>query len=150
MATPLTLYVPIKQDAASQAAAKQVYDTFTTEAHTVLDQSKILHYVRLALVPNAQGTEGYLALLLITTFDGAMNPYLNYFWGQPAVKAVFVGITEVALYPPNPAVTDLTGFINFINANNLNQPQDLYQAYPQTVIQIAGAFPPTQAAAQPA
>jgi hypothetical protein len=146
MATPLTLYVPIKQDSTSQAAAQQMYQTFATEMHTALDESHILHYVRLALVPNAQGTEGYLALLLITTFDGAMNPYLNYFWNQPAVRAVFEAITQVALNGPAAPITDLTGFENYINANNLNQPQDLYQAYPQTVIQIQGAFPAAQAA----
>lgn len=145
MATPLTLYVPIKQDATSQAAAQQMYKTFSTEMHTALDESHILHYVRLALVPNAQGTEGYLALLLITTFDGAMNPYLSYFWNQTSVRAVFEAIIQIALNAPATPVTDLTGFENYINANNLNQPQDLYQAYPQTVQQIQGAFPTPQA-----
>ncbi|GAB3222197.1 hypothetical protein [Spirosoma arcticum] len=143
MATPLTLYVPIKQDATSQAAAKQIYESFAANTHAGLDASEILHYARIALVPNAVGTEGALALLLMTTFDGAMNPYLSYFWNDDAsIKGAFQAIMDIALDPPNPPVTDLNGFQNFINANNLNQPADLYQAYPQSVLQIQAAFPP--------
>jgi hypothetical protein len=141
MATPLTFYVPIKQDATSQAAAEQIYTSFATEVHSGLDASGIVHYARVALIPNLSG-EGTLAVLLVTTFDGPMNPYLSYFWNDdPAIKGAFAGLAAIALNPPNPPVTDLTGFENFINNNNLNQPQDLYQAYPQTVKQIEGAFP---------
>lgn len=143
MATPLTLYVPIKQDQASQAAAQQVYANFATDAHPGLDASGILHYARIALIPNAKGTDGALALMLVTTFDGAMNPYLDYFWNDdPTIKGAFQAIMDIALDPPNPPVTDLNGFQNFINANNLSQPGDLYQAYPQTVAQIEAAFSP--------
>jgi hypothetical protein len=141
MATPLTLYIPIKQDSDSQNAAQEIYTTFTQGVNTGLDQSQIVHYARVALIPNLSG-EGTQAVLLITTFDGAMNPYLSYFWNDdPTIKAAFAGLAAIALNPPNPPVTDLTGFENFINANNLNQPSDLYQAYPQTVRQIEEAFP---------
>ncbi|MBD2753688.1 hypothetical protein [Spirosoma validum] len=141
MATPLTMYVPIKQDAASQAAAQAIYANFATTTHAGLDASGILHYARVALIPNASGTEGALGLLLVTTFDGAMNPYLSYFWNKdPAIKGAFQAIMDIALDPPSPPVTDLNGFQNFINACNLNQPADLYQAYPQTVAQIESAF----------
>lgn len=140
MATPLTLYLPIKQDEASQQAAQAVYNSFQTSEHAVLQDSHILHYVRIALVPNLPGTPGTLAILLITTFDGAMNPYLNYFWDVPSIQQAFAALESIALNPPSPPVTDLTGFINFINANNLNQPADLYAAYPQTVKQIEAAF----------
>ena len=146
MATPLTLYIPIKQDEASQQAAKAVYESFQTSDHTVLQASQILHYVRTALVPNLPGTPGTLAVLLITTFDGPMNPYLNYFWNIPSIQQAFGALESIALNPPSPPVTDLTGFINFINANNLNQPADLYAAYPQTVKQIEAAFGPDAAA----
>ena len=144
MATPLTLYVPIKQDPISQAAAELVYTSFATGVHAGLDASEILHYARVALVPNAAGSKGTLAILLMTTFDGAMNPYLSYFWNDdPSIKGAFQAIMDIALNPPNPPVTDLNGFQNFINANNLNQPADLYQAYSQTVTQIETAFPPS-------
>ena len=135
MANPLTLYVPIKQDAITQAAAQLAYKTFVSSVTAGLNASNIVHYARLALIPNANG-KGILALLLVTTFDGPMNPYLKYFWNTGALKQAFQGVAALALNPPNPPVTDLTVFENFINANNLNQPADLYSAYPQTVLQI--------------
>jgi hypothetical protein len=141
MATPLTLYVPIKQDPESQKAAEAINAGFGEGSRAGLDKSKIVHYARVALIPNLSG-KGIQAVVLITTFDGPMNPYLAVFWnGDPFVKAAFAGIAAIALNPPNPPVTDLTGFQNFINANNLNQPDDLYEAYPQTVDQIEQAFP---------
>ncbi|MDB5007562.1 MAG: uncharacterized protein JWQ84_259 [Mucilaginibacter sp.] len=140
MANPLTLYVPIKQDAISQAGAQLAYETFVKSVKTGLDASGIVHYARLALIPNASG-QGTYAILLITAFDGPMNPYLSFFWTNPNTQKAFAGIAQVALNPPVPPVTDLTGFENFINENNLSQPADLYQAYPQTVKEIEAAFP---------
>jgi len=141
MATPLTLYVPIKQDPASQKAAQEINAGFGEGSRAGLDKSEIVHYARVALIPNLSGN-GIQAVVLITTFDGPMNPYLSVFWNDdPFVKAAFTGLAAIALNPPNPPVTDLTGFENFINANNLNQPNDLYQAYAQTVSQIQQAFP---------
>jgi hypothetical protein len=141
MATPLTLYVPIKQDAATQTAADELYEGFVSSIKAGLDEAEIVHYARLALVPNATGG-GTLAILVITAFDGAMDPYLKFFWDSGSVQKVFAALAAMALDPPDPPVTDLTGFENFINNNNLNQPADLYQAYPQTVQQIVAAFPP--------
>jgi hypothetical protein len=135
MANPLTLYVPIKQDLLSQGAAKAAAATFVKSVQTGLDASGIVHYARLALIPNPTG-KGILAILLVTTFDGPMNPYLQFFWNNPGTQKAFAGIAALALNPPKPPVTNVTGFENFINKNNLNQPKDLYQAYPQTVKQI--------------
>jgi hypothetical protein len=140
MATPLTLYVPIKQDSESQNAAIAINGGFGEGSRSGLDNSKIVHYARVALIPNLSG-QGIQAVVLITTFDGPMNPYLAVFWnGDPFVKAAFAGIAAIALNPPNPPVTDITGFQNFINDNNLNKPGDLYQAYTQTVDKIQQAF----------
>jgi hypothetical protein len=141
MANPLTLYVPIKQDASSQAIAQKVYDNFVEGVQKGLDEADIVHYARVALIPNASG-EGINAIILITTFDGPMNPYLAFFWKNPGTKLAFSTIAAIALDPPNPPVTDLNGFENFINSNNLNvgaspgNVGDLYQAYPQTVKEI--------------
>jgi hypothetical protein len=142
MATPLSLYIPIKQDAETQAAAQGIYEGFAARIKPGLDTAKIVHYARLILIPNADGA-GILAVLLITTFDGPMNPYLKFFWGEPGFRAVFEGVAALALTPPNPPVTDLTSFENFINSNNLSQPADLYEIYPQTVLQIEAKFPPS-------
>jgi hypothetical protein len=135
MANPLTLYVPIKQDPLTQAAAKAAAADFVQSVKSGLDASGIVHYARLALIPNLTG-KGIQAILLVTTFDGPMNPYLQFFWNNPGTQKAFAGIAAIALTPPKPPVTNVTGFENFINKNNLNQPGDLYQAYPQTVKQI--------------
>ncbi|HZY36676.1 MAG TPA: hypothetical protein VFE53_08520 [Mucilaginibacter sp.] len=146
MANPLTLYVPIKQDPFSQAAAAAAYENFVKDVKAGLDESEIVHYARLALIPNPSG-EGTYAILLVTTFDGPMNPYLAFFWKNPSTQRAFAGIAAIALNPPEPPVTDLTGFENFINSNNLNvgaspgKIGDLYQAYPQTVKEITKTFP---------
>ena len=135
MANPLTLYIPIKQDPISQAGAQLAYDNFVPSVQSGLDQSEIVHYARLALIPNTNGS-GTLAICLITTFDGPMNPYLDFFWNNGALAKTFQGVADIALNPPDPPVTTQTGFENFINNNNLNQPGDLYNAYTATVRQI--------------
>jgi hypothetical protein len=140
MANPLTLYVPIKQDPITQAKVQLIAAGFVQSVQSGLDSSKIVHYARLTLIPNLTGG-GVQALCLITTFDKAMNPYLEFFWKNKGTRTAFQGIADIALTPPNPPVKDLTGFQKFINSNNLNQPKDLYQAYTQTVAQIEHAFP---------
>ena len=139
--TPLTLYLPIKQDAVTQALAVTVQKNFSQQIKAGLDATQIVHYAHLALIPNANG-KGTLAVLLITSFDGAMNPYLEVFWKSDSVKAAFQGLIGISLNPPTYPVDNLNGFEKFINANNLNpNPADLYCAYPQTVKQIQHAFP---------
>lgn len=146
MANPLTLFVPIQQTVGAQAAAQFAYDNFVKNVQAGLDESNIVHYARLALIPNASG-EGTYAILLVTTFDGPMDPYLGFFWKNPSTQQAFAGIAAIALNPPSPPVTDLTGFENFINDNNLNKSaspgvsSDLYQAYSQTVKEIKQAYP---------
>jgi hypothetical protein len=135
MANPLTLYVPIRQDALTQAAAKAAAADFVKSVQAGLDESGIVHYARLALIPNLTG-KGIQALLLVTTFDGPMDPYLQFFWNNTGTQKAFAGIAAIALTPPKPPVTNVIGFQNFINKNNLNQPKDLYQAYNLTVKQI--------------
>ncbi len=136
MATPLTLYIPIKQDVISQAAAHELYKDFMSIVTPILTKIQIVHYARLIMIPNASG-QGTNAITLITAFDGAMNPYLNTFWDSGfAFKALLNAIAAIAVtHPPLPIVT-LNSFENFINDNNLSQPSDLYQAYTDTVVQV--------------
>ena len=141
MATPLSLYVPLKQDAKTQADAQALYEGFVGIVQKGLDEAKIVHYARITLIPNANG-QGSLAIIIITTFDGPMDPYLRFFWSSPGFQQLFASLAAMALTPPNPPVIDLTSFENFINNNNLNVPRDLYQVYPQTVQQILTKFPP--------
>ena len=139
MTNPLTLFVPIKQDADTQKGAHYAHDHFIKDVQKGLDITNIVHYARISLIPNASG-EGIYAILVITEFDGPMNPYLKVFWDNPATQVAFAGVAAAALNPPSPPVVDLTGFENFINNNNLNGPGDMYSAYPQTVKEIKKAF----------
>ncbi|HEY0348700.1 MAG TPA: hypothetical protein VGC60_11165 [Pyrinomonadaceae bacterium] len=139
MANPLTLYVPIKQDPLSQAAATAAAAVFVKNVQAGLDKANIVHYARLALIPNLSG-KGILAICLITTFDKAMIPYLDFFWKDPGTHKAFAGVAALALNPPNPPVgNNQAAFEKFITSNNLNKPADLYEAYPDTVAKIKGA-----------
>lgn len=136
MANPLALYVPIKQDADSQAAAQQAGSTFVSAVKAGLDDSQIVHFALLSSIPNPSG-EGTLAIMLHTSFDNSMDSYLKFFWNNPDTQAAFASLAALALQPPDPPVTDLTGFENFINENNLaTDPSALYGAYTKSVKQI--------------
>ncbi len=135
MANPLSMYIPIKQDPQSQAIAAQLAKQFVPNVQAGLDQSQIVHYAKIVLIPNPSG-EGTLALLLSTEFDGSMNTYLKFFWDNASTQQAFAGLAALALVPPDPPVIDLTGFETFVNTTNLTQPADLYQAYTKTVRQI--------------
>ena len=71
MANPLTLYIPIKQDPITQAEAQAAYDGFVHGVKQGLDDAAIVHYARLALIPNPK-PPGILAVCVITSFDGTM------------------------------------------------------------------------------
>ena len=135
MANPLSMYVPIKQDAQTQAAAAQLAQTFVSNVQPTLDASQIVHYAKIVSIPNPTGS-GTLAILLSTEFDGSMTSYLTFFWNNGTTQAAFQGLAAMALNPPDPPVTDLTGFENFVNGTNLSGTADLYQAYTKTVKQI--------------
>jgi len=135
MANPLSMYVPIKQDPASQSTAAAIAQSFVPNVKSGLDQSQIVHYAKVVLIPNPNG-KGTLAIFLSTEFDGAMNPYLKFFWDNPDTQKAFQVIAGIALTPPDPPVTTLTAFENFINNTNLSAPADLYGAYTKTVKQI--------------
>lgn len=134
MANPLTLYLPIKQDPISQEVAKVALANFSQVA-AGLDATKIVHDGRLIAIPNPGGAEGIQALMLITVFDGAMNPYLQTFWG-PQLQTAFKNLMQISL--TSAESDDFAGFEKWINANNL--PAELYTAYPWTVKQIVDKF----------
>jgi hypothetical protein len=150
VANPLTMYVPILQTEEAQANAEKIYKYFnnpTTKKD--LDKMAIVHYARIALVPNANGV-GTLGVLVITEFDGNMNSYLQAFWDAPGggVKLAFIGLATLALHPPkgfdpkHPEKITYTIFSNFIMSHNLSEPQDLYYAYNESVKRITAQFPP--------
>jgi hypothetical protein len=138
---PLTLYIAVKQDATTQTSVQSLLDGFNGQGKLITDDDNLLHFVRFAGIPNAPGTTGNAGILLSTVFDGAMNPYLDFFYALPDIKALFAGIYDIATVPPA-SPNNLTNFENFINLNNLTQPDDLFYAYTATVAQIVAAFPP--------
>ena len=147
MASPLTKYVQIKQDAGSQALAENAVANFTQGVQAGLDASQIVHYATLALVPNSSTTpgepaKGYAGLLLMTDFDLAMNPYLETFWNAGGgIKTAIQAIALIA-YNPVPPIDTLVQFQNFINSVNLTPAPNsgnwtnFYHAYTLSVKQI--------------
>jgi hypothetical protein len=147
---PLTMYVPIYQTPEAQAAAQFAASHFNSPAtKEQLDKMAIVHYARIALVPNSndQGTAG---ILVITEFDGSMNTYLEaFFKNSGTIKAAFIALIELwankpAGFPTDPAKITYDIFSNFINDRNVSKPADLYYAYPQSVKQIVAKFKPAK------
>jgi hypothetical protein len=143
---PLTMYVPILQTKDAQALAELGYKNFISDAtKESLNEIAIVHYARIALVPNTNGV-GIAGILVITEFDGNMNTYLKVFFDTlPSIKATFIGIMQLwankpADFPTNPNDITFSVFENFINNLNLSKSADLYYAYPQSVKQIVAKF----------
>lgn len=143
---PLTMYVPIYQTSEAQEAAKYAYGNFNSKVtKAALDNMAIVHYARIALVPNSNG-EGIAGILVITEFDGNMNSYLEAFYkNSDTIKAAFLGVIALwankpANFPTKPEDITFTIFSNFINDRNLSNAADLYYAYPQSVKQIVAQF----------
>jgi len=140
------MYVPIYQTSEAQEAAKYAYKNFNGKAtKAALDKMAIVHYARIALVPNSNG-EGIAGILIITEFDGNMNSYLEAFYkNSDTIKAAFLVVISLwankpANFPTKPEDITFTIFSNFINDRNLSNAADLYYAYPQSVKQIVAQF----------
>jgi hypothetical protein len=140
MANPLTLYVPIKQDRTTQDAAQAAHDHFAKNYKEVLNRFGKVHYARFLLIPNPAGS-GILAICVITTFDGPMNPYLTDFWNDDMLRQAFSGFAAMAL--AKLTVANFTEFENFINSHNLSHTGEIYQAYEHTVLQIKTKLSPS-------
>ena len=143
---PLTMYVPIYQTPEVQEAAKFAYKNFNNElTKSALDEMAIVHYARIALVPNTNGT-GIAGILVITEFDGNMESYLEVFFKKsPTIKSAFLVIiglwaNKPANFPTNPADITFSIFSNFIIERNISKSADLYYAYPESVRQIVTQF----------
>lgn len=134
MANPLTLYILIKQDQTTQDAAQVARKHFVSNYTEPLDRFGKVHYARFVLIPNSGTTGKVLAICVITSFDGPMNPYLTDFWNDPSLREVFAGLAKMAV--AETSITNYTEFEKFINENNLSEMGELYQAYKQTVVQI--------------
>ena len=137
---PLTLYVAVKQDEATQGAVGLLLGSHNKGG---LLPATILHFVRLVGVPNTgvAGNKGYAGIMLITTFDTPMSPYLQFFWKQDAVREGFKAIYAIAQTPPaSPPEYDV--FYEYITKNNLSPADSLFYAYTAPATAIVKQFPP--------
>ncbi len=152
MANPLTLFVVLKTDTFSQGAAVLAAGNFPPKGATAASFYDTVHYARVALVPNQDGSAGNYGVLVITEFDGTMDTYLSAFWNQQSpengatIKDVFVGLMSIALHPPKGYTgkdsVDYKMFYDFIYENNLNKdPEKNFSAYDWTVPQILTNMP---------
>ena len=147
-ANPLTMYVPIYQTEDAQNKAKFVHAHFNNAiTKAALDKMAIVHYARIALVPNYSAkASGIAGILVITEFDGNMDQYLEaFFKNSDGIKAAFIALIELWAFKPEGFPTDPKKitydiFSNFINDRNVSESADLYYAYPQSVKQIVDAF----------
>jgi len=145
---PLTMYVPIYQTPEAQQTAQFVAENFNNAiTKASLDKMAIVHYARIALVPNynAEAT-GIAGILVITEFDGNMDSYLEaFFKNSDTIKAAFIALIDLWAFKPDGFPTDPKKitydiFSKFINDRNRSNPADLYFAYPQSVKQIVAKF----------
>lgn len=140
------MYVPIYQTEEAQSTAKLIYENFNNPVTKAsLDTMAIVHYARIALVPNTSGT-GTAGILVITEFDGNMDTYLQAFYkNSDTIKAAFIALIQLwvnkpAGFPTNPDDITYDIFSGFINDRNVSRSEDLYYAYPQSVKQIVAKF----------
>ncbi|RYY96905.1 MAG: hypothetical protein EOO11_12260 [Chitinophagaceae bacterium] len=143
MASPLMLYVPIKQTPGAQAAAQMAVQNFAAGVKAGLDDSGIVHYAVLSLIPNPPGAAGIdpkasAGVLLMTAFDLPLVPYLETFWKKgPGIKQALQGLAAISANEEAPIET-VQQFVDFIVKYNLANEfsKNFYQAYPDTVMQI--------------
>ena len=142
------MYVPIYQTPEAQEKAQSIYEYFNNPiTKASLDKMAIVHYARIALVPNYNAeAKGIAGILVITEFDGNMDEYLKAFYkNSETIKAAFIALIDLWAFKPDGFPTDpkeitYTIFSNFINDRNRSKPADLYFAYPQSVKQIVAKF----------
>jgi len=136
--SPLSLFMPLKQDKNSQNAAAAVVKAF--RPGVIIPPTETLHFLRVILIPN-NNSQGSAGIMIATIFDGPMNPYLSLFWNRPNFQQQWASLCGIITNPPS-STTSFTDFQNYVNANNLNLQPDLSFGYTASAAQIAKAFPP--------
>jgi len=125
MASPLTLYVQLKQDAATQIAAKRAVDTFRETVEDQFDELGVVHFASMMLIPNPENENGKsignLAILVKTDYDGTLNEYIGGFWESPNIRQTIVAVQGLALYP-GPEIESQVDLENYVNEYNLSPP----------------------------
>jgi hypothetical protein len=144
---PLSLYVPFKQGFPAQAILRILANGLNGK---VLPTNTLIHFAMVALIPNppeSKNPDRKAGLLLITCFDGAMNPYLDFFWGLQGARDIWAGIVTLATNTPDSLKEKLEWmksgqqFEDYINANDRAQDGDLSGSYTASLPDIYRQFP---------
>lgn len=144
MAYPITLHLQVKDDVTSQAQAESLrYFLANSQVRQALDDSGIVQFMRVLLVPLSrvtQGIEGVFAVQVIIVYDGELDTLLDYFWNSAPIQPLFRTISDVAKRPAADP-WNMQNFKQFVKDNNLNpKARELRKAYNLTVQQIKEAF----------
>jgi hypothetical protein len=144
---PLSLFVPFKQGPIPQA-------TLQLLAHTLngnqLPSDTLIHFAMVALIPNpptSRFPKRKAGLLLITCFDGTMEPYLGFFWKKNGAKAIWAGIVALGANTPKKLKDKVewakseAHFTTYINENDRAQDGDLSGSYTASLPNIFKEFP---------
>lgn len=129
---PLTLVMKAKS-AESWTELRRAVENLQAEPDDrnpiVLALNKIgtVHFARFAFLEDAQ------QLLVITTYDGDFETYINEFVN--VIGNVFNALlTHVADAPPLPVQTHRQEFLDYIRAGDLRSVGNFYSAYPNTTV----------------
>lgn len=108
----LNLTLPLKQDAASQAALRKLAEIFPTEVQpkieAALKKSKLVHFARVLVIDNKY-------VQVITEYEGDHQEYTEFFRRelQPVFGAIF------ALAEGTPDVADTNAFWEYSMRHNV-------------------------------
>lgn len=112
MTHALTLTLPIKQDAESQAKLKHLGETFATDLQPKIEkalrESHIVHFARVVLIDNRY-------LQVITEYEGSHREYTELF--RKELVGVFGALFSLTDYKGD--VTDPNGFWEFAKSCNV-------------------------------
>jgi hypothetical protein len=147
MAYPITFHAQIMEDVASQGVAEGLrHHLSKTEMIDALNQSGMIQFMRILLIPQERvtpGLHGVFAIQVIIVYEGELNVLLEFFWNSSPIRFLFGSISSIARNPAG-APLDYQSFASFIKENNLNpHPKELRQAYRLTIDQVKKGFATT-------
>ena len=112
MTNALNLTLPIKQDAATQAALKQLAAIFETQVQpkieAALKESRIVHFARVVVIDNKY-------IQVITEYEGPHQEYTEFF--RRKLQPIFAAIFNLADGVPD--VGDTNAFWQFAKDHNI-------------------------------
>lgn len=147
---PLTFHVQIRQDSATQLAARNLQMFFAQpEVVAALNQAnpRLVHFARVLQIPNNQPTDpqGIFALQIVIVYDGAdITPLLQFFWDTPVLRGFFQQIYSLQVPGVKGGSPDsFDNFCTYINYNNITPlHSELHRGYNLSVDQVIAGFPP--------